>query len=232
LAQAEPYGLTQEFAKGIRGNPASSSGIHFQDAFRFADRRAIQINVSLADLPQRPVYCFTNEIAVVPSFTADDGKQLQISAVVGLFVMYGQISHQGKSSALLELGRPCAPLQGLLPRQRSMCEEMTAGPITHIPIIEVANPPLHLRRSDEPCFVHQSRKNARVVDTGVPEPQSQPVIFPDMPGQRVHLRLGHSVHVLRVNGEPRHALDILAGSQAAKVSETTAARPEIAVLSL
>jgi hypothetical protein len=69
------HGLAFQFAQRIRGDPTRGARILLADSLGHSDGGAIQRQVSLSDVAQRPVYGFADEIPLVVGFPFDDEEE-------------------------------------------------------------------------------------------------------------------------------------------------------------
>src|SRR5579863_3846098 len=157
-----------QLAKGIRGNPASRPGGLPPDAFGGTNRGAIQAQISLADIAQRPIHSLAHKIPFIAGFAFDYPQKPLEPCVRSLLILIAEIGHQGECRALDEFLRAAAPAFGFLPGGSRGGIKIAARRVHDIPGVKVARPSLHLSRRDFVCFSDKGREDSSLVDTGAP----------------------------------------------------------------
>lgn len=104
---------------------------------------------------------------------------------------------------------------------------MAAGSVAYIPMIKVANPPLHLRSSNFGGFGNHPRQNFRIVNAGPPQFERQRVIFSDASCQSIQFGLGHAVSNFRANSKASHASDVLSLAQSPQLPRRAGTAPPL-----
>src|SRR5262249_12428002 len=133
------------------------------------NRRAIQIQVSFADVAQSPVDRLAHEVAVIVGFTNEEWQYFLVAGVLRRFVAVGEIGQQSESASLLEFGSTFRPSDRAVPGGFSEHKEMATGAVANVPVVKIKDPLVHLGRRYFSGDVDESRENASVVDTRVPK---------------------------------------------------------------
>src|SRR5215831_8418876 len=128
LLPAQPllHRLASQFPQSVRGDPARGARFPVSQPFSRGNRRSIQPEIPLTDIPQGPIYCLTHEVPLVLALPLNDFQEAQKFTVGSLLVPVRQVGPQRKSSAFLKLVVVPRPGDRLFPCRRAKDEQMTA----------------------------------------------------------------------------------------------------------
>src|SRR4051812_46049863 len=98
----------------------------------------------MSDRAQRPTDALLHEVARVRRAVFDQRQQLSERPITGLLVVQRQTGQQRERRALDEFFFRPAPFLDLLPRMRSLVEQLEAERVANAPVVEVATPSIHL----------------------------------------------------------------------------------------
>ncbi len=119
-----------------------------------------------------------------------------------------RLASSAKAARFWNSPRLRGPLRDLGPRVRRAIEQLEAERVDHAPIVEVAAPPIHLRRRDALRLVDVRRQQPRLVPAGLPQRKREIVVGPDLLRQRLDLRHPHAVGLRRHDAIAQQALAI------------------------
>jgi hypothetical protein len=168
----------------------------------------MQRNVAAADTAQRPADALLDEVARIRGGGLDRRQAIQERGVGGVAIVQRQRGQQRESGPLDELGILRRPLVDFRPGVRRAIEQLERQVVADRPVVEIARPPVHLRRRQTRRIGDEGDEHPCFIPTGLPQRLGEVVALSQGLAEAADVEHRDAEDLFRDDGVPRHAVPV------------------------